>query len=174
MGSLETPSENDLISKFLTDNDLPYIWTSGRLCNFKGCDREDLQPTNVNGRFWSGSGVKMAPTNSTPPGWSYQPWSFTGHKTQFEGKNVSQPDNAEFDINGSVEACMGLLNDIYDDGLNGTISPATTPSPSSARTPTSYLNTSRPLAQIWNSKEISPLLIFNIESPDYLLLLLLI
>ena len=59
----------------------------------------------------------MAPTNSTPPGWSYQPWSFTGHKTQFENHNVSQPDNAEFDINGSVEACMGVLNDIYDDGI---------------------------------------------------------
>ena len=59
----------------------------------------------------------MAPTNSTPPGWSYQPWSFTGHKTQFVSHNVSQPDNAEFDINGSVEACMGVLNDIYDDGI---------------------------------------------------------
>jgi len=115
--SLETPTENELIEDFLKDNDLPYIWSSGRLCNFKGCDREDLQPASVNGWFWSGSGVKMAPTNSTPPGWSYQPWSFTGHKTQFEGRNVSQPDNAEFDINGSVEACMGLLNDIYDDGI---------------------------------------------------------
>jgi len=115
--SLETPTENELIEKFLVDNDLPYIWSAGRLCNFKGCDREDLQPPTVNGWFWSGSGVKMAPTNSTPPGWSYQPWSFTGHKTQFEGKNVSQPDNAEFDINGSTEACMGLLNDIYDDGV---------------------------------------------------------
>jgi len=41
------------------------------------------------------------------PGWPYQPWSYTGHKTQFEGRNVSQPDNAEFDINESVEACMG-------------------------------------------------------------------
>jgi len=102
---------------YLVKNDLPYIWTSGRLCNFKGCDREDLQPPTVNGWFWSGSGVKMAPTNSTPPGWSYQPWSYTGHKTQFEARNVSQPDNAEFDINGSVEACMGLLNDIYSDGV---------------------------------------------------------
>jgi hypothetical protein len=37
----------------------------------------------------------------------FQPWSYTGHKTQFEGRNVSQPDNAEFDINESVEACMG-------------------------------------------------------------------
>ena len=115
--SLETPTENELIEEFLVKNDLPYIWTSGRLCNFKGCDREDLQPPTVNGWFWSGSGVKMAPTNSTPPGWSYQPWSYTGHKTQFEARNVSQPDNAEFDINGSVEACMGLLNDIYSDGV---------------------------------------------------------
>merc|ERR1712168_938406 len=115
--SLETPTENELIEKFLVEHDLPYIWTAGRLCNFKGCDRDDLQPPTVNGWFWSGSGVKMAPTNSTPPGWSYQPWSYTGHKTQFESKNISQPDNAEFDINGSVEACMGLLNDIYDDGI---------------------------------------------------------
>jgi hypothetical protein len=115
--SLETPSENEMIEKFIRDNDLPYVWSSGRLCNFKGCDREDLQPPTVNGWFWSGSGVKMAPTNSTPPGWSYQPWSFTGHKTQFVSHNVSQPDNAEFDINGSVEACMGVLNDIYDDGI---------------------------------------------------------
>ena len=60
---------------YLIPDDLAYIWTSGRLCNFKGCDRDDLQPVQVNGWFWSGSGVKMAPTNSTPPGWSYQPWS---------------------------------------------------------------------------------------------------
>jgi len=62
--SLETPTEDEMIKEFLEMNDLPYIWTSGRLCNFKGCDREDLQPTNVNGWFWSCSGVKMAPTNS--------------------------------------------------------------------------------------------------------------
>jgi hypothetical protein len=59
----------------------------------------------------------MAPTNSTPPGWPYQPWSHTGHKTQLQGHDVPQPDNAEFDINASVEACMGVLNDIYEDGI---------------------------------------------------------
>ena len=37
-----------------------------------------------------GSGVKMAPTNSTPPGWSYQPWSPTGHKSQFNDHDVPQ------------------------------------------------------------------------------------
>eukprot|EP00095_Tigriopus_kingsejongensis_P011520 maker-scaffold33_size549341-snap-gene-0.21 protein:Tk11520 transcript:maker-scaffold33_size549341-snap-gene-0.21-mRNA-1 annotation:"PREDICTED: hypothetical protein LOC100645018" len=115
--SLESPSEDTMINEYITENDIAYIWTSGRLCNFKGCDREDLQPTSVNGWFWSGSGVKMAPTDKNPPGWTYQPWSFTGHKTKLEGKDVSQPDNAEFDINQSVEACMGILNDVYEDGI---------------------------------------------------------
>lgn len=133
--SIETPSEDKVISDYikkgkflchfslhltclhLFSEDLPYVWTSGRLCNFKGCDREDLQPVSVNGWFWSGSGVKMAPTNAKPPGWGYQPWSPTGHKTKIQGKSVAQPDNAEFDINESVEACMGILNDIYEDGV---------------------------------------------------------
>jgi hypothetical protein len=33
--SLETPTEEELIREFLRKRDLPYIWTSGRLCNFK-------------------------------------------------------------------------------------------------------------------------------------------
>ena len=28
-----------------------------------------------------------------------------------------QPDNAEEDINGSKESCLGLLNNIYEDGI---------------------------------------------------------
>ena len=97
--------------------DLPYTWTSGRLCNFKGCDREDLQPINVAGWFWSGSGIRIAPTNSTPPFWGFQPWSHTGHKSQFIGEDVPQPDNAEEEINGSTEACLAVFNDVYDDGV---------------------------------------------------------
>ena len=53
----------------------------------------------------------MAPTNSTPPSWNYQPWSQTGHT------KVPQPDNAEFDINQTPESCMGVLNNIYQDGI---------------------------------------------------------
>ena len=53
----------------------------------------------------------MAPTNSTPAGWVNQPWSQTGHKKQ------PQPDNAEFDINQTAESCMGVLNNIYQDGI---------------------------------------------------------
>ena len=60
-------------------DDLDYIWTSGRLCDFPGCDRADLQPVSVNGWFWTGSNKKIAPTNSTPATWDYQPWSPTGN-----------------------------------------------------------------------------------------------
>ena len=69
----------------------------------KAVNWDDLQP--INGCFWSG--VKMAQQYPHPPGWPFQPWSDTGHKTQFNnGVKVAQPNNAEFEINGSLEACL--------------------------------------------------------------------
>jgi hypothetical protein len=62
-----------------------YIWTSGRKCNFNGCNRPDLQPANVNGWFWSGSGAKIGPTTQRNSG----DWSHTG------GFGQPQPDNRE-------------------------------------------------------------------------------
>ena len=73
----------------VTDN-LDYIWTSGRLCDFPGCDRPDLQPVSVNGWFWTGSNKKIAPTNSTPATWDYQPWSPTGEATPDTRHHVIQ------------------------------------------------------------------------------------
>ena len=35
------------------------------------------------GWFWSGSGARITPTNSTPPGWPRSPWSHTGYIGQF-------------------------------------------------------------------------------------------
>merc|ERR1711973_543143 len=91
---------------------LPYIWTSGRMCDFKGCEnRTDLEPLIVNGWFWPANQVQLAPTDKIPPGWSYQPWSPTGHFKR------SQPDNAEFSINNTTEACLGVLNNVYKDGI---------------------------------------------------------
>ena len=123
--SLETEAENTFFVKFIKrskiflmnwqrlifefSDKVDYIWTSGRICDFTGCDRADLQPTSINGWFWTGSNKKISPTNATT--WSYQPWSNTGHL------KIPQPDNAEEDINGKVESCLGLLNDIYEDGI---------------------------------------------------------
>ncbi|KPI93950.1 hypothetical protein RR46_13115 [Papilio xuthus] len=110
--SMETQEENNLIFKLIQTNDIPYIWTSGRLCDFKGCEsRKDLEPKNIFGWFWSANREKMSPTNQIPNGWGYNPWSQTGHKKQ------RQPDNAEFDINGTTESCLSILNNVYNDGI---------------------------------------------------------
>lgn len=48
----------------LFTDDVPYIWTSGRLCDFKGCEsRKDLEPKNILGWFWSANREKIQATN---------------------------------------------------------------------------------------------------------------
>ncbi len=36
---------------FIENNFFRFFWTSGRKCDFDGCDREDLQPTILNGQY---------------------------------------------------------------------------------------------------------------------------
>lgn len=110
--SMESQEENDLIIKLVESNNVPYIWTSGRLCDFDGCEgRTDLLPLKYNGWFWSADRIKVAPTNQKPFGWAYNPWSQTGHKKE------PQPDNAEYDINKTPESCLAMLNNVYNDGI---------------------------------------------------------
>lgn len=122
--SLETPQENEFIKQRIARGNVRYIWTSGRKCNFAGCDRPgmnaesssdcaswfrfyaDLQPPNENGWFWSGSGVKVGPTTQRNTG----DWSYTG------GYNQAQPDNREA-AQGNDESCLSILNNFYNDGL---------------------------------------------------------
>lgn len=40
--SLETPQENEFIKQRIARGNIRYIWTSGRKCNFDGCDRPGL------------------------------------------------------------------------------------------------------------------------------------
>lgn len=110
--ALETQEKNNLIFRLIQTNDVPYIWTAGRLCDFKGCEgRTDLEPKNLYGWFWSSTREKIQPTNQIPQGWGYNPWSQTGHK------KIPQPDNAEFDINQTSESCLSVLNNVYNDGI---------------------------------------------------------
>ena len=70
-----------------------------------------MEPKKLFGWFWSANRVKIAKTDAVPPGFNFIPWSQTGHK------RVRQPDNAEFDINGTQESCLSILNNVYDDGI---------------------------------------------------------
>ena len=55
---------------------LRYIWTGGRKCNFRGCDRPDLQPTIVNGWFWAARRSRVPAKDKC----DYCEWSPTGGK----------------------------------------------------------------------------------------------
>lgn len=118
--SIETPEENMMVKSIMLKGDVEAVWTSGRLCNFHGCDQPHLKPKHINGWFWSGSGVRISPTNETAQGWRTNPWSNTGFLSQFADHKVPQPDNAEFLLHRSgvtVEACLAVHNDWYGDGV---------------------------------------------------------
>lgn len=108
--SLETPEEITFLQHKLITGKQRFTWTSGRKCNFDGCDRTDLKPAIIRGWFWSATGVNI-PANSDgtkPEG----PWSKTG------GDGTPQPDNREFRLTGrNDEACLAVLNNFYADGI---------------------------------------------------------
>lgn len=81
----ESREENDYIKNRLIKGGIRYTWTSGRKCNFDGCDRQDLQPVIVNGWFWAGSGARLGPSDRRSLG----DWGPTG------GADKPQPDNRE-------------------------------------------------------------------------------
>lgn len=120
--SIENYQEFKMVQDIVKKHNLHSLWTSGRLCNFKGCDKPHLQPRNIKGWFWAGSGKTIHATNSTPPNWPLQPWSRTGYIGQFLGSNpVPQPDNAEYLLNRSPvtqEACLSVNNNWFQDGIS--------------------------------------------------------
>jgi len=105
--SIESKQENDWVTGVLRKEDIPYIWTGGRKCNFKGCDRKDLQPLIENGWYWAPTGKRIP----SPRRCRYCEWSPTG------GAKQPQPDNREQRQGGKDEACIGILNNFYKDGV---------------------------------------------------------
>ncbi|KAL7051018.1 hypothetical protein ACKWTF_004299 [Chironomus riparius] len=106
--SVETSPENEWIKQRIVDGKQKYIWTSGRVCDFQGCDRADLQPTSINGWFWTAELQKLAPTTDR----RQNDWSENG------GIGQPQPDNRELQQGGAPENCLAILNNFYNDGVH--------------------------------------------------------
>merc|ERR1712190_599581 len=107
--SFESQQEYDWVKGFINGN-VPYFWTSGRLCDFDGCDRPDFFPKNINGWFWSANQARLSPTNGS----AFHDWSGTGGVSPPR----PQPDNREqIQQNGESESCMAVLNNFYGDGI---------------------------------------------------------
>ncbi|XP_046668903.1 uncharacterized protein LOC124359858 isoform X1 [Homalodisca vitripennis] len=106
--ALQTTQENEWIKRQLVQDKVRYIWTSGRLCDFKGCDRPDLQPKSINGWFWTSTLQKLLPSTNR----IQNDWSPSG------GIGEQQPDNREFKQQGAEENCLAVLNNFYGDGVH--------------------------------------------------------
>jgi len=108
--SMESAEEIKTVKRMMQQKNIKYCWTSGRLCDFTGCtERKDLQPLEINGWFWSGSGAKLRPTNERT---DLNDWSYTGALKQ------PQPDNRESKVKGGhPESCLAVLNNYYQDGI---------------------------------------------------------
>ncbi|KAE8749902.1 C-type lectin [Frankliniella occidentalis] len=106
--SLESQEENDFIKERVSKANQNYVWTSGRKCNFKGCERPDLQPVSVYGWFWTGSLSRMPATTDRLD----SDWSDNG------GFGRPQPDDREHFQGGPEEECLAILNNLYDDGIH--------------------------------------------------------
>ncbi|XP_060535564.1 uncharacterized protein LOC132707658 [Cylas formicarius] len=104
--SLETTAENEWIKNVIAQENVNQVWTSGRICDFKGCDREDLQPRHINGWFWTAIFKKMAPTTDRVQ----NDWSHTGPL------GTPQPDTTNV-IQHQTENCLAILNNHYGDGI---------------------------------------------------------
>lgn len=72
--SAKAKTKDDKTKRLSFADKVKYIWTSGRLCDFTGCDRPDLQPLSLNGWFWAAELQKLAPTNER----SQNDWSNSG------------------------------------------------------------------------------------------------
>jgi len=106
--SLDTREEHQFISDKMQEGGQRFIWTSGRKCDFDGCEDPSFQPTIENGWFWTATGVRLAPTTNRLDG----EWSHTGKGGE------PQPDNREFKETGkNDEACLAVFNNFYGDGV---------------------------------------------------------
>ncbi|XP_049855293.1 uncharacterized protein LOC126335863 [Schistocerca gregaria] len=106
--SLETLDENEFVKEKIDSGEQNYAWTSGRKCDFQGCNRTDLLPIDINGWYWAGTLQKIPPTTDR----FNTDWSDGG------GLGYPQPDNREKLQGGSEESCIAILNNLHNDGLH--------------------------------------------------------
>jgi hypothetical protein len=125
--SFDTPGEFELIKKIMARDKVDSIYSSGRKCNFKGCEGDHLQPINVKGWFWPGAGnSQISPTDREDEDTA---WSPTGRSGDRQPDNFEGVKQGKIEIEGDKgvtiegfqeyydEACLAVLNNKYQDGI---------------------------------------------------------
>jgi hypothetical protein len=67
--TFDSQEKFDFFKDYIEKANISFIWTSGRLCDFDGCEgRWDLLPKRTKGWLWSANQVPIADTTKIPPG----------------------------------------------------------------------------------------------------------
>jgi hypothetical protein len=118
--SLETKDDWNTILEIFAKEKLEYTWTSGRKCNFAGCDKPSLQPVIEKGWFWASSKKKIP--NPFSGSCQHCEWGPTGAL----GKRQRTTDKESRII--SMRAAWPSSTTCTTTGSSGTTWPATTKS----------------------------------------------
>jgi len=125
--SFDMPGEFELIKKIMARDKVDSIYSSGRKCNFKGCEGDHLQPINVKGWFWPGAGNSQIPPTDRDD--EDTAWSPTGRSGDRQPDNFEGVKQGKIEIEGDKgvtiegfqeyydEACLAVLNNKYQDGI---------------------------------------------------------
>jgi len=125
--SFDMPGEFELIKKIMARDKVDSIYSSGRKCNFKGCEGDHLQPINVKGWFWPGAGNSQIPPTDRDD--EDTAWSPTGRSGDRQPDNFEGVKQGKIEIEGNKgltiegfqeyydEACLAVLNNKYQDGI---------------------------------------------------------
>lgn len=129
--SFKDQKKFDFFKSYIETNNISFIWTSGRICDFAGCEgRWDLLPKRIKGWLWSADQTRIDDTNKIPADWSYKPWSRTGHFKRPQPDNAGLFSNQHYFVDESKlnfilemyiaqvgESCLGVLNNQYNDSV---------------------------------------------------------
>jgi len=125
--SFDMPGEFELIKKIMARDKVDSIYSSGRKCNFKGCEGDHLHPINVKGWFWPGAGNSQIPPTDRDD--DDTAWSPTGRSGDRQPDNFEGVKQGKIEIEGDKgvtiegfqeyydEACLAVLNNKYQDGI---------------------------------------------------------
>ena len=96
-----------------TSGNVPYFWTSGRLCDFDGCDRPDFFPKNINGWFWSANQVCSSFPFSFPSSFSFS----SSFPSSFPSSSHSLSPYPPAPVQSFINDCLLFLQHISNERL---------------------------------------------------------
>jgi len=111
--AIESNNELQAVGRQMGRGNVKEVWTSGRLCDKEvdGCDQPRFQPYNIRGWFWASTLQSMGETNVFNNPRKFNAWSDSGPGGRTQPDGILKADGF------GEQACMAVLDNVYNDGL---------------------------------------------------------